>query len=96
MTRTGAGPDPPAGGDRLAPFAAWLETRVADEGTRRRHREVIRHYLAFAARDRGAPGTLGCRFVVAHCGTEPAATVRAALDHLAEYDELVRRAAAEN
>lgn len=85
-------PAGPADGvtNRLEPYVAWLATRIGDEATRRRYREVAEAFLRFSAADRGAPGTRGQRFVVAHRDRAAPETTRAAMERLVEYDAVVR------
>lgn len=83
--------DPLHTGERLAPFVAWLATRIDDESTRRTYRQIAEHFLQFCAADRGEPDTRRQRFVYAHRDRVPPVTTRAALERLAEHDAVVRR-----
>ncbi len=80
--------DPAALADRLAPFVAWLATRLDDEAARRHCREVVADFLDWAEGDRGDPRTRHGRYRRHSAAVAPDA-VRGALALFAEHNAVV-------
>ena len=85
-------PDVPSArtAEQLAPFVAWLASRVEREDTRRMCREIAESYLLFAAQDGGAIDTRRSRFLHDYRGVAPG-VARIGLDLFDEHQSIVRR-----